>query len=314
MSRFLFAASVALAKQAAILAKMKELFSLISAMLICSPTLAASKTPWNNPPKNPDGQIQHETFHSAAAKTEVGYNIYLPPAYAKKPTARFPVIYYLHGYEGNESSYLEYARYWRKALSLSGPVILVFVNGGERSFFSDSPDGAIPAETLVMKELIPHIDGKFRTVTNASGRSLHGYSMGGFGALKLGFKYPESFSSVVAYGATLADAPNFKKHLGKVYTQMFGGDPKQFAENDPSVLAEKNAEKLRTKTDVYIVVGSKDEFLAQNRALRNKLKQLNIPVTYEEVPGAGHKKEDLFESVSVRGFQFSAKRFPSPKP
>jgi len=40
-------------------------------------------------------------------KCEVGYNIYLPPDYAKDETKRFPVIYFLHGRGGNESSNLK---------------------------------------------------------------------------------------------------------------------------------------------------------------------------------------------------------------
>ncbi|HTD65442.1 MAG TPA: alpha/beta hydrolase-fold protein, partial [Candidatus Limnocylindria bacterium] len=223
-------------------------------------------------------------------KTEVGYNICLPPDYNTKAERRFPVVYYLHGYEGNESSYLEYARYWRDAGKRFGPAILVFVNGGETSFFCDSPDGSVPGETVVIKELIPHIDGKYRTIVNRGGRSLHGYSMGGFGALKLAFKYPEMFTSVVAYGATLSDAAEFKKHLGKVYAQMFGGDPKRFAENDPLVLAERNAEKTRGKIAISLIVGTKDDFLEQHRALHRKLDELKIPHHFQEVRGAGHKK------------------------
>lgn len=287
---------------------MKGLFFLgIALVALSSP--AEAKTSWNNPPKRAAAPIQHGTFRSAALKAEVGYNICLPPQYSDKSSERFPVVYYLHGYEGNESSYLDYAKYWRQTVSRFGPSILVFVNGGETSFFCDSADGAVPAETVIVKELIPHIDQKFRTITTASGRSLHGYSMGGFGALKLAFKFPETFGSAVAYGATLSDAADFKKHLGKVFAQVFGNDSKRFAENDPVALAERNAEKLRGHVAVSLIVGTKDEFLDRNRVLRDKLQQLKIPVAYEEVRGAGHKKDDLYEPAALHAFQFSAKQF-----
>lgn len=283
-------------------------FPLTAAAILCLSLTTFAKDSWNNPPKRADHAIQHGTFSSPSLKIAVGYNICLPPQYEEKNQQRFPVIYYLHGYEGNESSYLEYAKYWREAVGRYGPVILVFVNGGETSFFSDSPNGAVPAETLLVKELIPHIDQKFRTVTNSAGRSLHGYSMGGFGALKLAFKYPDMFGSVVAYGATLSDAAEFKKHLGKVYAQMFGNDPKRFAENDPFALAERNAEKIRNRVAVSIVVGTKDDFLARNRALHEKLQQLKIQHSYEEVRDAGHKKDDLYEPAALPAFQFSIER------
>jgi endo-1,4-beta-xylanase len=272
---------------------------------------ATAKDSWDNPPKRAQPDIRHETFHGAALKTDVGYNICLPAQYAARPEQRFPVIYYLHGYEGNESSYLEYANHWREAVKRFGPVILVFVNGGKTSFFCDAPNGSVPGETLLVKELIPHIERKFRTVANSSGRSLHGYSMGGFGALKLAFKYPELFGSVVAYGATLSDAADFKKHLGKVYAQMFGSDAQLFADNDPFALAERNAAKIRGHVAISIIVGTKDDFLERNRALHNKLEQFKIQHSYEEVRGAGHKKDDLYEPAALRGFEFSAKHFTS---
>lgn len=268
-------------------------------------TSAAAKTSWDNPPKRRDPAVQHGTFRSASVNANVGYNILLPPEYESKKGERFPVIYYLHGYEGNESSYLEYANYWRQAVKKHGPVILVFVNGGETSFFSDSPDGSMPGESIVVRELVPHIDQKYRTVATAEGRSLHGYSMGGFGALKLAFKYPEMFGSVVAYGATLSDAADFKKHLGKVYAQTFGNDPKRFAANDPFVLADTNAEKIRSNVAVLFVIGTKDEFLQRNRLLHQKLQQQKISSSFEEVRNAKHKKDDIYEGAGTRGFQFS---------
>jgi len=274
---------------------------------------SSAKSSWNNPPTRTPPDVRHETFRSAALKTDVGYNVCLPPQYDKDSKQRFPVIYYLHGYEGNESSFFDYAKYWRDAVKKFGPVILVFVNGGETSFFCDSPDSTVPGETLLMKELIPHIDQKFRTVANANGRSLHGYSMGGFGALKLAFKFPETFNSAVAYGATLADAAEFKKHLGKVFAQMFGNDAKRFAENDPFTLAERGAEKIRGHVVVDLIVGTKDDFLERNRALHEKLQQLKVLHSYEEVRGAGHKKDDLYEPAAIKAFEFSAKHFGQPK-
>jgi enterochelin esterase-like enzyme len=281
---------------------------LASSALVIMKTAVAG-TSWDNPPKRADRSIQHGTFPSAALRTRVGYNICLPPQYASDPKARFPVVYYLHGYEGNESSFLEYARYWKAALPRTGPMILVFVNGGETSFFSDSADRQMPGETVLVKELLPHIDSQYRTRADASGRSLHGYSMGGFGALKLAFKYPSMFGSVVAYGATLADAAEFRKHLGKVYRQMFDGDPRRYADSDPLALAERHADLIRGRIGINIIIGSKDDFLPRNRALRDRLQQLSVPVTYQEIRGAGHKKDDLYEPAAASAFEFSAQQF-----
>jgi len=256
----------------------------------------------DNPPKQRVEGMEHRTFRSAAMKVDVGFNICLPPEY-KDGKTRFPVIYYLHGYEGNESSYPAYAEHWRESLPRTGPSILVFANGGETSFFSDAPDGSVMGETVV-KELIAHVDKTYRTVGERSGRSVHGYSMGGFGALKLGFKHPEMFGSVVAYGATLSSAEEMQKHLGKVYAKMFG-DKARFDANNPMTLLEKNAEQVRKGTRVCIVIGSKDEFLDANRRLSERLKALRVPASFHEVPGAKHKKDAIYEKAAARGFECS---------
>ena len=134
--------------------------------------------------------------------------------------------------------------------------------------------------------------------------------MGGFGALKLAFKYPETFGSVVAYGATLSEGPEFKKHLGKVFTKMFGTDPKGFAESDPFTLLDRNAEKIRSHLAVKLIIGTKDEFLPRNRALKQKLEQLKVPVAYDELSGAKHDKDALYEPKALSAFQFSSGHFP----
>ena len=60
-------------------------------------------------------------------------------------------------------------------------VILVFPKGRHYSWYCDSADGTKPVETVIIKELIPHIDRTYRTVARREGRAIEGSSMGGFG-------------------------------------------------------------------------------------------------------------------------------------
>lgn len=280
-------------------------------MLLLMSWAATAADTWNHPPKGRVAGVEHRTFRSASMGVEVGYNVALPPEYGREPQRRFPVIYYLHGYDGHESSFLDYAKYWRESLSRTGPVLLVFANGGETSFFSDSPDRSVMGETVV-KELVAHIDGQFRTRAEPGGRSLHGYSMGGFGALKLAFKNPDMFGSVVAYGATLSDQRDFQKHLGKVYKQMFG-TAERYEANNPLALLEHNAQQVRGRVSLLIVVGSKDEFLGANRELHDRLNAQKIPNEFIEVPGAKHAKEALYEKAAARAFDFTGRALAKPK-
>src|SRR6058998_3859991 len=59
---------------------------------------------WVNNPKPgqlPSG-VSHRTYYSDSMKHDVGYCIYLPPDYETSATARYPVIYNLHGAGGDE--------------------------------------------------------------------------------------------------------------------------------------------------------------------------------------------------------------------
>lgn len=49
-----------------------------------------------------------------------------------------------------------------------------------------------------MRELIPRVDAKFRTVANRDGRAIQGMSMGGEGGMRFAVKHPDLFSSFVA--------------------------------------------------------------------------------------------------------------------
>jgi endo-1,4-beta-xylanase len=75
------------------------------------------------------------------------------------------------------------------------PILLAFPNGGLTTWYADSPDGSLPIETTIIRELIPHVDATYRTLATREGRAIAGMSMGGFGALVLGMKHSGLFSS-----------------------------------------------------------------------------------------------------------------------
>ncbi|MFZ4650768.1 MAG: alpha/beta hydrolase-fold protein [Rubrivivax sp.] len=70
----------------------------------------------------------------------------------------------------------------------------MFVNGLPARLWADSKDGASPVETVLIREVIPGVDRSFRTQASREGRILEGFSMGGYGAARLGFKHPELFA------------------------------------------------------------------------------------------------------------------------
>ena len=121
----------------------------------------------NIPKETPSG-VSHKTFFSKLVNQDVGYNIYLPPCY-DETGEKYPVMYWLHGRGGNESSDIwvaEHIKNYNAGNAAANQMIIVFVNGTESSGYRDSPDGSLPVESIIITELIPHIDDTYRTNPN----------------------------------------------------------------------------------------------------------------------------------------------------
>src|SRR5438270_3198575 len=51
-------------------------------------------------------------------------------------------------------------------------------------------------EDYISQELVAYVDAHYRTIAAAASRGLAGHSMGGYGAIRVGMKHPEVFSSI----------------------------------------------------------------------------------------------------------------------
>ncbi|MFN9913470.1 MAG: alpha/beta hydrolase, partial [Pirellulaceae bacterium] len=142
--------------------------------------------------------MSFHTFTSRAAKAEVSYHLYTPPAYDQTASARFPVLYWLHGTEGGVNHVRPVARMFHFAIRDQAvpPMMVVFVNGLSKRLWTDSKDGVAPVEKVFIEELIPQIDKSHRTIPQREGRILEGFSMGGYGAARIGFRHPELFGGI----------------------------------------------------------------------------------------------------------------------
>lgn len=222
---------------------------------------------WVDPDRSaPEGTL-YKTFFSQTIQGEVSYLIYLPPEYAQQPAARFPVLYELPASGGTPRRDMpEIVR--RVDAAIRGgriaPMIIVGVNGLRgNTMYCDSRDGRYPLETVILRDLIPHIDATYRTVPSREGRAVNGFSMGGFGAAHLGFKFPETFG-VISIMAPPLLGPELKQKLpsqawSRLFPTAMGGDLNYFRENDPFTLAEKNAAALRDRTVIRIVAHWEEE-------------------------------------------------------
>jgi endo-1,4-beta-xylanase len=265
-----------------------------------------------NPPAAPIPLEEHHSYDSAVMHTRVGYNIYLPPEYSGN-TNRYPVIYWLHGRGCSESNDQFPATIVDDAIRSNAipPLIFVYASGGGMSFYSDSANGEWMAETTLIKELIPHIDATYRTIPNRAGRAIQGMSMGGFGAMKLALKYPEFFSSVVAFAGGYRDAHGIQADeiSREIFKRVFDGDTQRFMANHPATIARAHPAEIRGRIGIKMLVGLEDYLLENNRALHASLTELNLQHEYWEIPGIQHDLTRLSTWIGHGGLLFAVRHF-----
>lgn len=255
-------------------------------------------------PKVEGPNLHYRAFDSKAAKQKVSYLIYLPPDYETAKSRRYPTVYWLHGIGGSQQGVPLMAERLTRAIAdgKTPPMIVVYVNGMIRSGYVDTADGKYPVETVTIKELIPHIDATYRTIATRDGRIVEGFSMGGAGAAKWGFKYPELFGTV----SILAGALHTREQMMQKNDRMAEtyGSPERFEQSNPWTLVEKNADRIRGRTAIRVVVGDRDGLKDANRRFHEKLEQLGLAHEYHVVPEAGHSPNPVYDGLGDKNWSF----------
>ena len=144
-------------------------------------------------------------------------SIYLPPSYKTKTKQRYPVVYLLHGYTDNDDNW-----FGAKHIFVDAPLAIdrAIANGAREmivvmpnaytvymgSMYSNSAATG-DWESFIVNDLVAYVDAHYRTIPGRASRGLSGHSMGGYGTIRIGMKYPEAFSSLYAMSACCL-APN----------------------------------------------------------------------------------------------------------
>lgn len=258
-------------------------------------------------------RVQQYTIQSQAAKTKVSYHIYLPKAYDLDRQKQFPVLYWLHGSGGGLPGIRPVSAFFNAAIQAEKipPMIIVFPNSFENGMWCDSVDGKRPIETILIKEIIPEVDLKFRTIAAREGRIVEGFSMGGYGAGRLGFKYSHLFTGISMLAAGPLDiefdgprAASNPNERDRILQSVFGGKIEEFKAQSPWTLAEKNASKLKHGVSIRICIGEKDFTLPANRKFSFHLTQLGVPHSLAVPPKVGHDTLALLRALGEENWKF----------
>ncbi len=162
------------------------------------------------------GTVEHIVVHGKALEGNLEADspdrevtVYLPPSYAGEQARRYPVVYLLHGYGGRDDTFTSrLANLPESADTLAAAqgfseLIVVMPNAfslHKGSMYSNSVTTG-DWESFVAQDLVAYVDGHYRTIASRISRGLAGHSMGGYGAVRIGMKRPDVFSSLYIMSA-----------------------------------------------------------------------------------------------------------------
>jgi S-formylglutathione hydrolase FrmB len=255
--------------------------------------------------------VEFLNFESQSLGGQEAFSVFLPPSFAREPQRTFPVVYFLHGLNNDQTSWTvdRYGSLQKTVeemiLAKKIPEIVMIHPRGDNSFYCNFLDGSRRYEDLVAQELISYAESHYRARKGRANRAIAGTSMGGYGALKIAMKYPDRYAAVAGHspiiflGKNPLDVPEEMK-ASRYYQFFVGilrplfGDPVRqdlWDANNPLLLATSS--KL-DGLKVYFDYGTEDRYIATIhldqgvKALDKVLTDASVPHTFKVWPGEGH--------------------------
>jgi enterochelin esterase-like enzyme len=194
------------------MASMRCLRLIALGLTVVSGASGAAQVQTEVPPAVPGARpvtVERVKIHGAALEGNLEGNaverdaiVFLPPGYAKETSRRYPVVYALHGYSIG-------AEQWTGEIHVPQTIEGAFAQGATEmivvlpdsktahngSMYSSSVTTG-DFERFVARDVVAYADAHYRTIPHRLSRGLAGHSMGGYGATRLGMKYPEVFGSL----------------------------------------------------------------------------------------------------------------------
>lgn len=215
--------------------------------------------------------------------------IYLPADYYSQ-IQRYPVVYLLHGANGNENSWIDQGKILKSIDSLVlcgsiGKYIYVFPNINKYYNDYDSMDShsinSIDAylnlngsiEYSFTYDLVTYIEQTFRTIPTKEYRAIAGLSIGGLHTLYITANAPDIFGFIGLFSPIIYPPPNFGKH-SYIYRDLIGKLEHQFSSSEELSL-------------YLIMIGENDPFFKGAKTYSEELKEMKCYHIFEKTSG-GH--------------------------
>lgn len=218
----------------------------------------------------PHGTVEIRYYSSKATGTTRRAFVYTPPNY-ERSNAKLPVLYLLHGADGDETVWTQFGRANLILDNLiaekkAAPMIVVM----PFAYAYPWNAGAAPDKQRadfqkdLLTDLIPFVQANYRVAADREHRALAGLSMGGGLTLAIGPRHLDTFSRLAVFSS--GGGQNIEKTFADV------------AANAKNVNAQ-----LRL---FWIGVGTEDGAMAGAKRMSDFLNSSGIKHTYKTTPGA----------------------------
>lgn len=240
--------------------------------------------------------IQVNLFSQSLMRT-VPVNVILPvdkmvmPGQPIREDKPYKTLYLLHGVFGNYTDWVTGTRIQRFAEEND---LCVVMPSGDNAFYVDQPAGNNLYGQFIGQELVELTRKMFPLSRKREDTFIGGLSMGGFGALRNGLKYADTFGYITALSSAcdVEEMASRTKNPGfmlsnKSYAEACFGDLSGLLESDmnPKYLAKLLNKAGKSFPKIYMACGDKDGLLPANKAMAAFLKEQGADVTFEIGPG-----------------------------
>jgi S-formylglutathione hydrolase FrmB len=269
------------------------------------------------------GRAECRAVPSKILSRSVPYCVLLPPNYDTGGTAHYPILYFLHGLGENEQFLLNSGG-WNLIQDLwdekrIGEFLIATPSAG-RTFYVNARDGKVRYEDFLIQEFIPFIESHYRIRSDRAHRGITGVSMGGYGSLRFGFRFPKLFGAVSAHSpALIAALPRARLDatsaglLSNAMGAAFGSpfDPAYWDRQSPFTLARDGARPAGLQ--IYFDCGTEDDFgfYKGAKAFHDLLVSRKIPHEFHLYPG--RHDEAYFAQHIPASLEFHSRAFGSAK-
>ena len=239
--------------------------------------------------------VLHDSLTAPSIQSFSHVTVILPEGY-QGSKQRYASLYLLHGFNQDHTSWVNSTRL--AATARRYKLIIVCIDAKNSWYANSVTAPSLRYEDLLVKDVIPFIDKRYRTIPDGRHRSVCGLSMGAYGALKYGLKYPGMFilaaglSPSIQFPSGLEDSAIVARRsaASNASVRSAFGAVRNDSWNSNDVLSLAKTVSTDSLPYFFLAAGSQDnipEVITHTHELSSVFRKRAIRFEMHETPG-GH--------------------------